>query len=140
MNPPEAVQTTASNWVSVMPRVWSRRAKFITAVSTVAGMVLFTVTLLVPIILTQSKYTTAKAIPIPQQPTPYPPQLTPYRLQQPQPRPQQQTPYPPQQPQARQPQLIPNQIQQQQVCRPPPVPIPPPRQQQQDPLLPAVVL
>ncbi|CAF1946360.1 unnamed protein product [Rotaria magnacalcarata] len=59
MNPPEAEQTTASNWVSVMPTRWSRRAKLITAVSTVAGMVLFTVTLLVPIIITQSKYTTA---------------------------------------------------------------------------------
>ncbi|CAF4336500.1 unnamed protein product, partial [Rotaria magnacalcarata] len=38
MNPPEAEQTTASNWVSVMPTRWSRRAKLITAVSTVAGM------------------------------------------------------------------------------------------------------
>ncbi|CAF2102614.1 unnamed protein product [Rotaria magnacalcarata] len=38
MNPPEAAQTTASNWVSVMPTRWSRRAKLITAVSAVAGM------------------------------------------------------------------------------------------------------
>ncbi|CAF4617078.1 unnamed protein product, partial [Rotaria socialis] len=59
MNQSEAMQIPASNWVSVTPAGWTRRAKIITAVTAVAGMVLFTVTLLVPLIVTASKYTTS---------------------------------------------------------------------------------